>query len=197
MNVRIARLAVLFEDLRIEMYAIAERGKIQACDHIGDGYRRLYFVRRAIATVLEMKGGFQRLDQCPEFQNVLRSFTPEETADWRAAVTFLVDHEQEFRANSQRCRWPLSRTSGRLRVGLNLCESDRSYYHPARNQTADGWPIPKICQRISRKCDYATQGNKEFIQYYEDIVRLLMEALRHITKQLHILTDHYLWERFA
>lgn len=97
MNVRIARLAVLFEDLRIEMYAIAERGKIQACDHIGDGYRRLYFVRRAIATVLEMKGGFQRLDQCPEFQNVLRSFTPEETADWRAAVTFLVDHEQEFR----------------------------------------------------------------------------------------------------
>jgi hypothetical protein len=34
-----------------------------------DTYRRLYFVRR-VMTTLEIKGGLQRLDQCPEFKQI-------------------------------------------------------------------------------------------------------------------------------
>ncbi len=67
-NVRISRLAVLYEDLRLELYAAAE-DEIPLLDSVSDTYRRLYFVRRAMTT-LEIKGGLQRLDQCPEFKEI-------------------------------------------------------------------------------------------------------------------------------
>lgn len=97
LNVRIVRLALLYEDLRIEVYGIAERKKMRALDHLGTSYRRLYFVRRAVMTILEIKGAFQRLDECPEFQAVRKRFSQTESEAWREAVDFLIASKDRFK----------------------------------------------------------------------------------------------------
>lgn len=91
LNTRIARLAVLYEDLRIEFYAAAEPDIDLLDSAIGDLYRRLYFIRRATGTTLEIKSAVQRLHELPEFQERVRGrFTPEQRANWDAAVDFLL-----------------------------------------------------------------------------------------------------------
>src|SRR6185295_17600985 len=51
-SARIARVCVLYEDLRIEVLAMAEK-RISRLDQNGDRFRRLYFLRRSIASLFE------------------------------------------------------------------------------------------------------------------------------------------------
>ena len=58
----IARLSVLFEDLRIEEYA-SRPEKLEELDIIGKSYRKMYFLRRSIATLVEFASAIEMLDQ--------------------------------------------------------------------------------------------------------------------------------------
>jgi hypothetical protein len=62
-----ARLAVLYEDLRIELYGIAEDA-IPATDNFDVRYRRIYFLRKSIGTLAEFAEAVHHLQQCPEFR---------------------------------------------------------------------------------------------------------------------------------
>jgi hypothetical protein len=78
-DVYLARLSVLYEDLRIEITAIAARSipKLDILDPIQDNsenksgigaYRRHYFLRRAVATLREFGDCLKQLKKCPEFR---------------------------------------------------------------------------------------------------------------------------------
>ena len=60
----IARLSVLFEDLRIEEYA-SRPERLEELDIIGKSYRQMYFLRRSIATLVECASAIEMLDQRP------------------------------------------------------------------------------------------------------------------------------------
>lgn len=87
LNTRVARLVVLFEDLRIETNAIIAKS-IKRLDYIDDAYRRTYFLRRSIATLLEFKGALTRLDQLPDFREIKNTFNAEDKKQWEAAINF-------------------------------------------------------------------------------------------------------------
>lgn len=60
----LARVSVLFEDLRIEEYA-SRLDTLHDLDVVGSGYRKIYFLRRSIATLWEFAGAIEMLDQRP------------------------------------------------------------------------------------------------------------------------------------
>lgn len=77
-DVHLARLSVLYEDLRIEIYGMRARsiGALDVldpkCENTGEPqnigrYRRYYFLRRSIATLREFSDCFHKLEQGPEF----------------------------------------------------------------------------------------------------------------------------------
>ena len=51
--VHVARLSVLFEDLRVEQSATRHAEPISAIDTLGKNYRRFYFLRRMLVTLDE------------------------------------------------------------------------------------------------------------------------------------------------
>jgi len=81
-DAHLARLCVLYEDLRMEIEGIRARNvpKLDVLDPRRDhldhpermgSYRRHYFLRRSIATLREFAECFGELRKCPEFQALL------------------------------------------------------------------------------------------------------------------------------
>jgi hypothetical protein len=62
-----ARLAVLYEDMRIELHGIAEES-IAPLDQLDVRYRRIYFLRKSLATLREFAEAVRHLESCPKFQ---------------------------------------------------------------------------------------------------------------------------------
>ena len=83
----IARLSVLFEDLRIEEYA-SRHEKLEELDIIGKTYRQVYFLRRSIATLVEFAGAIEMLDQRPEFRELKNKLDIDAQTRWDDATQY-------------------------------------------------------------------------------------------------------------
>src|ERR1019366_10002526 len=66
LNAKLARLCVLYEDLRVELHGIVEPS-IPALDVLDDKYRRFYFVRRSIGTIREFSDALRLINADPHF----------------------------------------------------------------------------------------------------------------------------------
>jgi len=90
LNAKLARLCVLYEDLRVELCGIVELS-IPALDVLDDGkYRRLYFVRRSIGTIREFAEALRLVTDDPDFQlNEMK----EDKATWYLAIKFFKENE--------------------------------------------------------------------------------------------------------
>jgi hypothetical protein len=100
----IARLCVLYEDLRIELFAISADG-IPLLDILDPAeensepqnrgkYRRYYFLRRSIGTLYEFAEGLRLLGNRPELAQVLATSDADITALWNEAINFFRSKER-------------------------------------------------------------------------------------------------------
>jgi len=91
--VYLARLSVLYEDLRIELMATSEKS-IPVLDVTDENYRRHYFLRRCIATLVKVAETMRLLDECLEFRAVKSDFNGDLVTYWDCAVSFFRKHER-------------------------------------------------------------------------------------------------------
>jgi hypothetical protein len=83
----LARLVVLYEDLRIEMHGLTNKEEYARLDDSGFANRQSYFLRRSFATLREFAEAIRLADKCPEFSTVLKpTLDSRELATWDAAV---------------------------------------------------------------------------------------------------------------
>jgi hypothetical protein len=83
---------VLYEDLRIELMAIAQKS-IRVLDATDRRYTKNYFLRRSIGTLVEFAEGLRLLDESKEFNGIKASFPPDIGERWNAAVAFFKDNK--------------------------------------------------------------------------------------------------------
>ena len=89
----IASLCVLFEDMRIELsgQAEADLGALDECNKEG---RKLYFLRRSVATLYEFSTMIQELDRLPSFQSIKATFEPAHQKTWATAVRYFKKYNK-------------------------------------------------------------------------------------------------------
>jgi hypothetical protein len=87
LHILIACLCVLFEDLRIEIagQAADDLGGLDECGKTG---RRLYFIRRSLATLHEFADTLQKLNQLPSFQPIKARFDKVSRIHWARAIAY-------------------------------------------------------------------------------------------------------------
>ncbi len=95
LQANIARFAVLYEDLRIETLAIAE-SSIPKLDSTDVRYRRNYFLRRSIATLVELAETLRLLNGDKDFAIIKAGFRPEIRQMWEEASEFFDSNEGIF-----------------------------------------------------------------------------------------------------
>ncbi|MCI0419055.1 MAG: hypothetical protein L0312_07525 [Acidobacteria bacterium] len=119
LHANIVRLAVLYEDLRIELYAVAE-DSLPKLDTVDNRYRRNYFLRRSVGTLWEFAEALIMLDSCPDFQAVKEDFTSKALKDWKKSLSFFKRYEPFLKSIRNDCNClphPTASVGGHWRGG--------------------------------------------------------------------------------
>ncbi len=88
-DAKIARVSVLYEDLRLENIAASE-AELPRLDGSGREFRQLYFIRRSIGTVREFAEAIAMLDSDEEFKALKAGFDADATRTWSKGVRFFA-----------------------------------------------------------------------------------------------------------
>jgi hypothetical protein len=97
LHIRVARLIVLYEDLRIEESGILAR-TIPPLEMVNNGdYRIRYFLRRTVCTLLEFAEAFRLVDSLDQFNDLRVRFDGTRLKQWNEAVDFFKQEEPLIR----------------------------------------------------------------------------------------------------
>jgi len=190
-HAHMARLAVLYEDLRIELTATATVS-IPVLDITDERYRRNYSLRRCIATLVEFADTIRLLDKCPEFQAVKPRFGAEAGKYWDRGLRFFQRHEQLLK---------------RVRNDIGGHFGQEAAVFAVANFRPDA--VGKIELRDERTIHLnfagevvATAFFRHLLgstpeQKFSRLLRTVKVGFRHATRCTHCVAFGYLWERFG
>lgn len=99
----LARMSVLYEDLRIEYEGARTAEKIELFDVLDPIYRKFYFLRRSTITLVEFIGAFQYLEQRPEFKPVREKFDETARKRWTKASEFFGQNKEFLKGLRNDC----------------------------------------------------------------------------------------------
>src|SRR5262249_2709142 len=97
LNERLARLAVLYEDLRLELHGVMYKEEYPNLDGSGFHLRQSYFLRRMFGTLREFAEAMRLLNDCPDFLQILRpKLNAYYTELWDSAVEYFKTTEHRI-----------------------------------------------------------------------------------------------------
>ncbi len=191
-----ARLSVLYEDLRIELHGIAEDA-IPAMDRFDVRYRRIFFLRKSIGTLWEFAEAVHHLQQCPEFKFTSPS-EPVSAADqeraklWRKAAKF-------FERNRERLKRIRNDIGGHF--GLEAARYASLHLNPTAVMGIEVTPENQFVLHFAGEIvatamlRHATGSNQE--HKLKRLVLLARIGYRRATTCVHCLVAYHLWDRFG
>ena len=95
---RVARLCVLYEDLRVEYGGARHMEGIEPLDGLSRQYRQMYFLRRSLVTLVEFCGALQKVNEnTPWREWVSRQDKPTRNR-WRRAIRYFASKQPEWKA---------------------------------------------------------------------------------------------------
>jgi hypothetical protein len=191
----IARLAPLYEDLRIELSGIAE-DSIAALDVFDVRYRRIYFLRKSLSTLSEFAEAIRQLESCPEFGLVASKFTPEINTYWVRASAFFNRNEHPLK---------LVRNDIGGHFGLEAARFASQHLHP---DAVDGIEMSepftkqgRVLLRFSGEVVATAMLRHVWGLNREHQIRRLLKVARigyrHATRCVHCIVFCYLWDKLG
>jgi hypothetical protein len=189
----IARLAVLYEDLRIELTA-ASAHSIRKLDRMDPRYRRNYFLRKCIGTTVEFAEAIRLLDRSRDFKIVKSNFSPQILKYWTEAVKFFRKNEPLLKAvrndigghfGTNAAKYALSAldsdTMGKIEIiGIG---------GPVHLHFAGEIAVVASLRHLKK--------GRTPSQKFTNLLRMLVVSFRHSTRCVHSVAACYLWDRFG
>lgn len=183
-HAHMARLAVLYEDLRIEVIGAAQVS-IPVLDTTDERYRRNYFLRRGIATLLEFAETIRLLDECPEFKAVKARFDTNLISLWDKGLRFFWRHEQFFRKVRNDIGGHFGLTAALFAaVGKIEARGEKTMHLHFAGEL--------VATATLRHLQASTNE-----QRFSRLLRTVVSGFRHATECTHCVPLAYLWERFG
>jgi hypothetical protein len=194
LDARIARVAVLYEDLRLENLAMVEES-IPTLDLTGREFRRSYFLRRSIATLYEFSEALLMLENTAGFETVKARFSSSEARDWSKSIRFfnrrgkrLADFRNDFGGHfGYRPSWFAVNNLNDASVVLELASDSVRRKASVRFKFVSEL-VSIGMRRHARVADVS--------EHFRSMLRLSLGAYGHSARCAHQLAVHDLWARF-
>ena len=194
----LAPLSVLYEDLRIETFAIAaDEQELKRLDELGSKYRVNYFLRRSIATLLEFEGVLHKLSKTPQYKAARRNTDKDLIRKVEDAIRFFQEHHKLLKS---------------LRNDIGGHFSDEAAAFATRHAEPDTIAKLEITFHPSgkgggAKLHYAGEiaataftrslpGSKPLAEEIKGVICTIREAYAQATGAMHALVVAFLWDRF-
>jgi hypothetical protein len=205
----LAQMSVLYEDLRIETFALTANDEdVKRLDHLDKRYRVHYFLRRSIATLLEFRGALLKMSRTEEFKAERASCFHRDASLTRKsqrelfgmvsdALTFFHNHHDVLK---------------------NLRNAVGGHFGDAAAHQATANVDPDAVGKLEVTFDKSRQGGGSKLHYAGEIaataftkhlpaikprqeeigdtIRMIRDGYAHLTKAMHALVVLFLWDRF-
>jgi hypothetical protein len=96
LGVHVARISVLFEDLRLEYTGAHPTESFPALEIISRNYRYYYFVRRLLVSLDEFASALHQINANGAWKAIRKTLDTSEEKRWHDAVTFFSNHRKEW-----------------------------------------------------------------------------------------------------
>lgn len=194
----LAQLSVLYEDLRVETFAItASETELTPLDELGYKYRRNYFLRRSIATLLEFEGALHRLSKTHEYKASRADVDRALISRVTDAIRFLQKHHKLLKSLRNDIGGHFSDEAAAF--ATSHAETDaiakiEVTFHPSGK--GGGVKLHYAGEIAATAFTKSLPGIKPRSEEIEDAIRMVAEAYAYATGALHALAIAFLWNRF-
>lgn len=206
----LAQMSVLYEDLRIETFALtANDDEVKRLDYLDQRYRIHYFLRRSIATLLEFRGSLIKMSRTQEFKAEKSSSFHQDASMTRKSQRELFDMVSDA----------LAFFDDHHSLLKNLRNAVGGHFNDAAAAQATASVDPDVVGRLEVIFDIARRGGGPKLHYageivatafvkslpgvkprqeeIEDAIRMIRDGYAHATKSMHALIILFLWDRFG
>jgi len=187
LNNQLARLYVLYEDLKIETLGMAARRRT-FLDAAGTRYRLHYFVRAALSTFREAHSAFVGLDQNPDFRRmVLGVMDAEAKAEVKAAIKFFGKNAAQIRKARNLVGGHFSKKAAQSALASLAVDDPTSKVEIEANRAGTGAGITlHFAEEIAlRAMTSGAEKGQDAVEYYRSLAIMLAEAHGHFARAMH------------
>lgn len=198
---QLARLCVLHEDLRLEIIEIHEPPRSREFTHFA---YRLYFWRRAIATLQEFSDALVHLDKQDSFDLIRNRLDPQELAIWNDAIKHFksIKPQLEHVRNDIGGHFGLKAAMGALQR-LAYAEQGESTGSIEDCELEGASPYFHVPLRLHFASDIAaaamveTSKSRDWAGVENVLKQLWAESHQHAYQSVRLIVATHLWDRFG
>ena len=196
MHAHIAQIAVLFEDLRLELTGVSEES-LKPLETIGAKHRRNYFLRRSVATLVEFVGAIRMLDENRDFQLVKRRFDSDASQEWQEATSYLRKHKEYFKRlrndfgghfGFPAAKYAVETLDQDTPEALEIC------WKPLERRAG---PKLRFAGEVAATAMARHKGTLSSKQHFEQMITTALDGYKHCTNCVHLVVRFYLIGRFT
>lgn len=195
--VQLVRLFVLYEDLKLETAAL-QLPPTPSLEEVSTHYRRIYFLRRAYATVWEMDNAINWLQLIREFKQRKKTLSKRNRSEWDAAVKCFakakkfIDRQRNAyggHVNDDVARHILSKIDdmddsvGAMEIRISSQKTTRMVF--------------KFVELLVDSAHFIDRGERDHAEYLNESWDLLLDAMRHGARAVQTLAEIYLIPAFG
>lgn len=185
-------MSVLYEDLRIETTAIAE-DSIPALDVTDVRYRRHYFLRRSIATLVEFAEALRLLNDCSDFNDVRLGFDEEVIEMWSEGITFFHENETFL----ERIRNDTGGHFGPQAAAYAVANLNPGAVGKMQVEDVGRTIHLQFAGEIAATAILRHLKGQSTEDGFGPLLKIALLGYRHATTCVHCLAVTYLWQRFG
>jgi hypothetical protein len=192
LSVHIARLSVLFEDLRLESFGAREMGPLEPLDKIGKHYRYFYFLRRMLVSLDEFAGALNQVNANVEWKRIRATFDSETEKRWDGAVKYFGAIRQKWQ---ELRNW----------IGGHFLEKAAAFAIDNFNEDATGkieivmdheerkggirllYVEEIVATAMKQRLGSGEHSEEEFRAYINDLFTVMMTAVNEAVKAVHVI----------
>lgn len=195
MHAWMARLCVLMEDLRIEVHCLLD-DSISTEMQVEPNVRKIYFLRRAVATLREFAEGVRLLERDADFQALKARVNPDAEVRWSNAVKFFASREKFFvqvrndvggHFGTEAAKYAVDRLQPDADGKMECAETGPNAFAERLHFTS-----LIAATALTRHLTGASDLEKVDL-----LVKTVVDAVGHATRAVGAITVPYLWERFG
>ena len=199
---RAIRVFVLYEDLRIEYLGATVPVPIEAIEDIGKSYRRNYFIRRSLVSLIEFSGALSRLNAIREWKEHIEQKNDDIAKRWKAAIKYFNDNHRRWETlrgdigghfSESTAMFALKNLSGDATGELNI----RQFHQ--RKQSGVLFPFANEFVAIGmRKTMKVENGEEptEVPKFFSELFEAITDGWEHAVGAANIVAKQYLEPRF-
>ncbi len=194
LHARIASVSVLFEDLRIELSGQAA-DDLDRLDECGKAGRRLYFIRRSIATLYEFAMLIKELDEMASFQVIRGRFDAIAGRQWDRATAYFEKYSRYVVRLRNNVGGHFGSNAGESAIKNLLPDAVGSL--EVRFTDKGGGAALYFATEIAATGTLRHVPGATIPAKARRLVRHALVAYRHATRAVDCIAVYYLWDRFG